>query len=128
MICDSIYRDETTKKLILVGVFNTIQVVKFPFVHPRMSVLFTLSEGQGTHELELAVQHAGSGEDLARISGKQTFESPLQIIDFNLELGPLHFPEPGKYCLCLSVDGELIRQRPFVVASMEGGYGAESHQ
>ena len=115
IICDEIYRDEVSKKLILVGVFNLIKAAAFPVKHPRMTVLFTLTNGQGTYDMSLSIEHASTGDAIAEIKGPLKLQDPLEIVDFNVELGGLQFPEPGKYWVIVKVNGAIIRQRPFVV-------------
>lgn len=119
IICDEIYRDEVSKKLILVGVFNVIKAAAFPAKHPRMTVLFTLTNGQGTYDMSLSLEHASTGAAIAEIKGPLKLQNPLEIVDFNVELGGLQFPEPGKYWVIVKIDGAIINQRPFVVVQAE---------
>src|SRR5688572_17523476 len=116
IICDDIYRDEETKKLIIVGTFNSISASNFPCAHPKMSVLFTLTNGHGDYNLKLAIEHAETGVDIVEVSGPLQMASPLIISDFNVSLQNLHFPVEGKYWVSLSVNDVIIMQRPFVVA------------
>ncbi len=115
IVCDEIFRDEQSKKLIIVGTFNVIRALGMPTTHPRLSVLFTLTNGRGTYDLCLRIESAATGVPVAEVRGPLKLDDPLQIADFHIELASLVFPEAGKYWVCVIVDGETIRQRPFVV-------------
>lgn len=115
IICDDVYRDETTKKLIIVGAFNTVRAPSFPCKHPRMVVLFTLTNARGEYDLSLRVEHERTGHGVIDISGPFKLQDPLAIVDINVELRDLVFPETGKYWVVLMADKEIICQRPFSV-------------
>jgi hypothetical protein len=119
VICDDIYRDEQTKKLIIVGTFNQISAPAVPARHARMCVLITLTGGRGEHEMTVAIEHAETGERSTEVSGPLELENPLLICDLNLTLNGAVFPAYGKYWLDVLVDGELIGQRPFQVVPAE---------
>jgi hypothetical protein len=118
IICDDIYRDEDTKKLIIVGTFNTIHPHRFPWTHPKMCVLFTLTNGRGEYRMSLSVEHARSGVEIARISGPLKMTQPLAISDFNVVFQNLPFTTDGKYWVSVKVDDTIIMQRPFVVMAL----------
>lgn len=116
IISDAVYRDEMSKKLIIVGTFNTIHALTFPHRHDHMSVLFSLTSGRRTYEVTLAIENGSTGASLAEIKGPMRLDNPLNITDVSVELRHLEFAEPGKYWVTLRVDGEIICQRPFMVA------------
>ena len=115
IVCDEIYRDESTKKLIIVGTFNTIHAVTFPCRHNKMNVLFSVTSGRGDYDVSLTVEHGATGSPIAEIRGPMHFDNPLQIADVNVEFHGLEFPEPGKYWVTLKVEGEILRQRPILI-------------
>jgi hypothetical protein len=116
IISDAVYRDEITKKLIIVGTFNTIHAQRFPHRHDHMNVLFSLTSGRRTYDVALGIENGASGASITEIHGPMRLDNPLHITDVNVELRHLEFPEPGKYWVTLKVDGEIICQRPFMVA------------
>lgn len=118
LISDEIYRDEQTKKLIVVGTFNNINARSFPHKHPRFSVLFTLTNGQGTWDLCLAVEHARSGQRIFAMQGPARLSNPLQIADIHIVLEDIFFPEAGKYWVEVSANGTILAQRPLVVTDV----------
>lgn len=116
VICDDIYRDEHTKKLIIVGAFNNISAPSMPCIHRRMHVLLTLTNGQGNYDVSLSVEHEKTGHKIIEIRGPMKIEDPLSIHDTNVELQNVGFQEEGKYWVVLRADEEIIQQRPFTVS------------
>lgn len=116
VICDDIYRDELTKKLIIVGAFNNILAGKLPCKHQRMHVLFTLTNGQGNYDVSLSIEHEATGHKIVEIRGPMKIENPLSIQDNNVALQNVIFQEEGKYWVVLRADEEIIQQRPFTVS------------
>lgn len=114
LLCDDVYRDERTKKLVIVGTFNQVSSRVFPCAHQRMRVLFTLTNAKGDYDLALTIEHEKTGHEILGIKGKATLKDPLQISDFDVGIENLVLPEPGKYWVILKADGELIAQRPFL--------------
>jgi len=115
IICDDIYRDEVSKKLVIVGTFNRVTAPSFPCKHGRMSVLLTLTNGRGEYDLSLAIENARTGELVAEVKGPLAVQDPLAISDINLQLHNLVFPTADKYWVMLKADEEIIGQRPFVL-------------
>ncbi len=119
VICDEIHRDERTKKLILVGTFNRIGTAALPCRHPRMNVLFSLTNGRGRYDLEVVVEHEESGKGIAEIRGPFQSDSPIKIHDVCLALQNMTFLEAGKYWVTVKANGELLQQRPFLVETAQ---------
>lgn len=117
IICDDVYRDEATKKLIIVGTFNSIRALNLPCEHPRMTVLFTLTNGRGGYELSLSIESAEDREPLVDVKGPFHSDDPLGIIDVNVQLVNVVLPSAGKHWVVLRADGEIIGQRPFWVSA-----------
>ena len=116
ILCDQVYRDEVTKKLIIVGTFNRIYAKEIPCRHSSLSVLFSLTNGKGKYNLSLSVEHAETGHEVAAISGPFEMPDPLAIVEINMAFEDLVFPYDGKYWIVLKADQEIIQQRPFTIA------------
>jgi len=119
ILCDDIYRDEATKKLVIVGTFNQITVPSLPIVHSRMCVLFSLTNGNGEYDLSLAIEHERTGQEIVRIQGPLRVDDPLSIRDLNVQFAGVEFPEEGKYWIVLKSGEEILQQRPFDVRLFE---------
>lgn len=125
IICDDIYRDERTKKLVIIGTFNNLTTPSFPCAHRRMRVLFTLTNGKGDYDVHLSIEHEESGSKLIDLGGPMRITDPLAISDIDIEIENLVFANPGKYWVVLRADGRIIQQRPFIVTKLpgEGSHG-----
>ncbi len=115
LICDEVYRDERTKKLVVVGTFNQFNAPQLPCKLPRMTVLFTLTNGRGSYDLKLSIEYETTGQAVVEIAGPFRIDDPLQIFDSNVYLIDVPFFDEGKYWVVLSADGEILGQRPFWV-------------
>ena len=115
-ICDMIIRDELTKKVSLIGLFNTIRANSFPFRHPQLHIHITLTNGHGSYQAEVRFTNAELGKPIAGMRGELVFKSPLQIVEMNLFWQRLNFEKPGDYIVEILCDGELIGTRKFIVA------------
>lgn len=115
IICDDIYRDERTKKLLIVGTFNGIAGRELPVRHPRMCVLFSLTNGNGTYDLGLAIEHEATGDEVMRVNGPFEVKDPLAVYDIHVEMRGLSFPHAGKYWVTLRSGEAILQQRPFTV-------------
>jgi len=125
LVCDDVYRDETTKKLIIVGTFNTIRTQQFPYRHDHLSILVTMTSGRGEYKMIVAIEHAASGTALTEVGGPIRFQNPLHIADVSVQLRNLEFRQPGKYWATLRIDGQIISQRPFMVTGPGESSAAE---
>jgi len=114
ILCDDVFRDERSKKLVIVGTFSNING-SLPVLHSRMCVLFTLTNGRGDFDFCLSIEHAETERALVQVQGPMTLRSPLDIIDYNVELLGTRFDVAGKYAVNLKANGELIATRPFFV-------------
>lgn len=116
IVCDDIYRDEQTKKLVIVGTFNNIFAKSFPCRHRQFRVLFTLTNGSGPYNLSLSIENARTGNVLMELKGPARLDDPLQITDVDVGIENMVFPEPGKYWIILRSDEIIVAQRPFMVS------------
>lgn len=119
IVCDDVYRDETTKKLVIVGTFNRINLAEFPARYHGFCVLFTITGGKGKYELSLSIDNDAIGSPILEVNGPIEINDPLQIQDINVHLQGIQFPEPGKYWVTIKADGAIINQRPFFVTKQE---------
>jgi len=113
VLCDAIYRDEQSKKLILVGTFNTLRVARFPASVDGICVFMTLCDGRGTFNADLVLEHVASGIEICRAGGPMEIDEAQVVSDLHLVLPAVEFPEPGKYSLKLQIDDTIVTHRPF---------------
>jgi len=119
LVCDTIIRDEATKKLSLIGLFNRISAAKFPCRHPEMHVFVSLTDGHGTCPAELRLIHRATEQALASLQGMMTFPDPRSVVEMSFPFRGAQFPEPGEYSFDFYTSGELLGSRPFQVVPIE---------
>ncbi len=113
-ICDSIIRDETTKKVSLIGLFSVIRAPGFPIVHPLMHVYVALTNGHGDYAMTIRFCD-DKEQDLARMEGPIQFANPLQVIELNLAWQQLRIKHAGEYTVEVLCNKVLIGERRFHV-------------
>jgi len=128
VLCDDVYRDEVTKKSVLVGTFNNINTPVLPYTHPRMVVVFSLTNGRGEYNLGLTIQNERSGQDVISLGGPLRVNDPLQFVDVTVVLRSVEFSDAGKYWAVLEADSEILAQRPFLVTHRDQGSGHKGDQ
>ncbi len=116
LVCDDVYRDEITKKMAIIGTFNAIRVERLPATHPRMSIVLSLTSGQGSHDVAVALEHEATGTEVVRIERPVTFDSPLAIADIALHLIAVPLTHAGKHWVTVRSGGTILQQRPFEVS------------
>ena len=115
-ICDSIIRDEITKKVSLIGLFSIINSNVFPCAHPSMHVYIALTNGHGKYNTEIRFSHLEDGEPIAGMTGELDFKNPLQVLELNICWQNLRFNKSGEYIVQVLCEGEVVGERKFRVS------------
>lgn len=120
-ICDSIIRDETTKKVSLIGLFSVIRATNFPAVHPLLHIYAALTNGHGKYKTGFRFVRIGKDEEkiLPELNGELNFANPLQVVEINFSLRNLTLNQPGTYEIQIICDGSIVGQRKFYVMPMK---------
>ena len=118
VVCDQIIREEGTRKLSLLGLFNKIGSKKFPCVHPKMHIYIALTEYEGNANCELKFSD-NSGKALVRMSGPLDFPNKLAVVEMNFCINNIPLPTAGVYHFDFFVNGELIGHRKFEVQQIK---------
>jgi len=121
VLCDTIYRDEVSKKLILVGTFHVINTLELPCVHPSMALYLAMNEGKGEYFFKIVVQHVETQQEVAVTSGPLKFDDPNQLIEMNAALTGLKFTNTGRYDVQIWADDQIIGQTFFFVNHIHRG-------
>ena len=117
-ICDDIIRDETTKKISLIGLFNCIRAPKFPIIHKALRVYVCLTNGHKMCKGELRFINDADNTIIFSAEGNIPFKNPLQIVELNFGIANLRFEKPGNYRIEFFCDGHPAGNRRFVVMQM----------
>ncbi|MBI4582141.1 MAG: hypothetical protein HY718_20765 [Planctomycetes bacterium] len=113
IVCDDVYKDMSSGKTALIGLFNNISASKFPATHGRCCVFVTVTDVRPETEFRLRVVHSETEHVVVEAKGpapKQT--TPLQVCDFCFQLAGMRFPEPGLYFVEFWGNDKLLFQRP----------------
>ena len=121
LICDSVIDDRETGKKTLVGIFNTIGVIKLPCVHPELHVFVSLTDGYGAYKAKLSCVNLDSGDKVFEIQGDIKFEDPNTIVDLNFALKGLVFHQLGIHDFDFYCDAQPIVSRKFTVSQTKQG-------
>lgn len=127
-ICDTIIRDETTKKVSLIGIFNAIKANTFPVNHPLFHIYAALTNGHGIYKTSLRIVNVGNQETILNMDGDLNILDPLQVIELNIGLQDVCFNKPGKYSLQVFCNSEQVGFRDFMVigpSQLPHTYGTE---
>lgn len=111
LVCEQIYQDRQTGKLLLIGVFNRLAAASFPH-RQSLSVFFSLTNGRGKVGVDLQIER-DDGESLLTIHGEHNIPGPLTILDHSVQLNGVVFEQPGRYWATVWSEGELLNRRPF---------------
>jgi hypothetical protein len=114
-ICDSIIRDEVTKKVSLIGLFSIINSNVFPCIHPLLHVYVALTNGHGKYNTEIRFSHMDDREPIAGMTGELDFKNPLQVFELNICWQQLRFSKPGEYIVQVLCEGAVVGERKFRV-------------
>jgi hypothetical protein len=118
-ICDTIIRDEKTKKVSLIGLFSAIHANSFPAVHPSMHIYVALTNGHGEYNLDIRFVRAEDNVTIVAMQGKINFVNPLQVVELNLEWRGLKFDKAGEHHVEVLCNDQPIGTRKFVVNHLQ---------
>ena len=96
MVCDVAVPDPSTGKKNLIGIFDQVNVGKFP-TQRQMSVYMKLADAEGPYRVEVRFVKRDSGEILAKAESDIVIKDRLESADFHIEFPPLPIPAAGRY-------------------------------
>ena len=115
-ICDDIIRDEISKKMSLIGLFNRIQSPSFPATHSSLHVYVSLTNGHKRYKGELRFANESDNNVIFKTNTDVPLQNPLQTLELNFSIRNLKFDKPGNYSLQFYCDGTLVGSRRFIVS------------
>ncbi len=114
-VCDSIIRDEITKKISLIGLFSVIRANSFPCTHPSLHVYVALTNGHGKYQTDLRFISLEDNKIIAGMRGPLEFPNPLQVVEINVCWQQLRFEKAGEYVVQVLCDNAPVGERKFIV-------------
>jgi len=96
LVCDTAVADPSTRKINLIGIFNRVNVGKFPTSRP-MSLYMKVTDAEGDYDTEVRYVQVGSGKVLAQAQGKLHSANRLTSVELLIGFPPLPIPAEGRY-------------------------------
>lgn len=118
IICDQLIREEGTKKISLLGLFNRVGAKTFPCVHSRLHIFVAVTDYMGTADCELKFSD-NSGKEIVKLAGQFNFPNKLAVIEMNFRMDNLPLPKAGAYHFDFIIDREIIGHRKFRVEQIK---------
>ena len=125
LICDSVITERGTNKKSLIGVFESINALKFPHIHHFLAVYTKITEARGSYKFRLELMDLqkniilGKGE----IPENIVLDNPLGTHELVFNLGGLKFVHPGEYEFRIFANDKIFEQKAFLVKQIPGrGY------
>jgi hypothetical protein len=115
LICDYAIREEGTGKVSLIGIFENINVARFPSMHGLLCVYAKLTDAEGEYEIRLELVRL---EDLAVIGRgalTMTIANRMAAAELVFQLGGLVFERPGRYEFRLYANDKSVAIKSFNV-------------
>jgi len=121
LICDKVINEAGTNKKSLIGIFESINVAKFPCVHQFLSVYIKLTDANGIYDFCLELYDLENGAVIGRteMPGKADIKDPLTTHELVFNLNNLNFTHPGKYEFRLFANEEIFGQKTFLVSQVK---------
>ena len=96
LVCDVAVADPSTGKKNLIGIFDQVQVSKFPTQQP-ISLYFKVADAEGFYKFEVRYLQVNTGEVIAHAEGELRATDRLATSDLHLPFLPLPIPKEGRY-------------------------------
>lgn len=116
-LCDTVIRDELTKKVSLIGLFGVIWSKQFPCLHRQLNVHVAMTGGHGKQEIEVRLLRVSDDKPIIGMRGPMEFSDPLQVAELVIGWSNVPFEKPGKYAIqvCCGKNGGVLASRDFNV-------------
>jgi hypothetical protein len=96
IICDIAVADPSTGKSNLIGIFDRINVGKFPTQRP-MSLFVKLTDADGYYQTQMKYVQVNTGKMIAEAKGEFHSNDKLASSNISINFPPLPIPEEGRY-------------------------------
>jgi len=110
ILADHVYTDRGTGKNVIAGTFNQLWANQFPSKLGRSAwAFFCLTDLKGKVVLSLKYINLSNNEVLMQLDGiEATCKSPLQSVEYAVELPPIPMPDVGAYAFELYAGTEML--------------------
>ena len=116
LVCDSIITEVQTNKKSLIGIFEEIATMQFPFRHGSLSVYVKFTGAIGEYQFKLELIDLKTGEVNGRgVIGPLKMADKLASYELVFNLKGLEFKHPGKYEFRIFADEEIFGTKSFAI-------------
>jgi len=124
LLCDYVLHEAGSNKKSLIGIFEQVSSLRFPFRHGRISVYANLADAHGTYELTLRLVRLRDGKVLLEARGLTIqIADPLRVAEVGVNLDGIVFEEEGKYEFAIYANDQFLQSKPFRVSKAEARDG-----
>ncbi len=121
LLCESIWREEGTRKVSLMGLINSQTLASFPGRTKPMRLFLHLVDGIGEYDTSVEFHDLAEDRIIARGKGRPIrFHSRLDPVQEFFVLPPLLIPHAGKYDVVVFANGQEVYQFQLTNPEEEG--------
>lgn len=119
-LCDEVVEDPASRKVSLLGAFNSIREVSaYPVLLPRLCVVALLTDGQGAVPTRVEVAQAGDDRLLLRSLDRQvSFATRHTLVYACFRFLHVSFPAPGVYTIELYCQSQFVDDRTLTLPEL----------
>ncbi len=96
LVCDTAATDPTTGKKSLLGIFDVVNVGRFPTQRP-VTLYIKVTDAEGLYKVRMPYVQVGTGEVLGQAEGELIVDDRLTAADVLVPFPPLPIPSAGRY-------------------------------
>jgi hypothetical protein len=125
VLCDACWRDPSTGKLFLLGLFANIRAKSFPVAWPLITVYVALTGIHGKTPVRIRLVRVAEEDVLVtEMEAELGSDDPLAVVELPIALVNAVFEQPGDYRFQLWLGRDLnescVLERRIVVQQIEG--------
>ena len=118
LIADSVIQDRATGKWSVIGIFERVNVSRFPCLHPVVALYAKLTDAEGEYVIRLEFRDSAD-VCLFKVDGmKVRIQNRQTSVDFGVVHRNLPLKEPGRYQFQLYLNGEYVAAVPLEVCQL----------
>lgn len=107
------------KKVNIIGVFETINAVDFPVIHPKFVVVGSIEPSKQVFKMALNIVDAMSGTSVIENNTEREIKLPPEQapgnFNFIIEIVNINFKAAGNYRVEIVIDGQKLGEIPLKV-------------
>jgi hypothetical protein len=107
LVCDVAVEDPTTRKKNLIGIFDRVNVSRFPTSRP-MSLYLKITDAEGYYPIEIEYAFVNTGEVLGKAVGEVDIKDRTASADLVIPFPPLPIRQAGRYEFRVKASGMFL--------------------